>query len=95
MTDTTPGGWPDKPGVPMNPERDGWHWVRGRAPNEEPYPMHWSCHPAGFRWWSDIQWRECAAAQHWSYLGPCHTPAEVAAQVEAARREGAAKEAGE
>jgi hypothetical protein len=26
MTDNN--GWPGKPGVPMNPERDGWHWVQ-------------------------------------------------------------------
>jgi len=21
-------GWPGEPGVPLNPERDGWHWVQ-------------------------------------------------------------------
>ena len=27
---TTNNDWPGKPGVPMNPEQDGWHWfVRG------------------------------------------------------------------
>jgi hypothetical protein len=32
---TTTNGWPGVPGVPLNPERDGWHWLKtghGLAP---------------------------------------------------------------
>jgi hypothetical protein len=62
-------------GRPQNPERDGWHWVE--------FPGVWTqCH-----WW-------IAKYQEWSqgvlggfvlghprirYLGPCATPAELAA----------------
>ena len=87
MSDTTPGGWPDaaRPGVPMNPERDGWHWVRwaGYEPGME-FTAFWSS--GG---WDD-DWAHLAGdrqAHRYIYLGPCHTPAEVAAQIEAARRD--------
>ena len=91
MTDQN--GWPDasKPGVPLNPERDGWHWVVAADPNvsTESAPWRWA---SGNQHWlppvdvsgalplnpSRVQWR---------YLGRCHTPAEVSALIEAARRE--------
>ena len=86
MTDSNPGCWPDasKPGEPANPERTAPHWFRT---------------PEGH---DVIVWRHCEATSMWwdrpvqemgfTYIAPCHTPAEVAALVEAARREGAAKE---
>lgn len=85
MTDD-PNGWPDpaRPGVPLNPERDGWHWVVAADPGVSTESAPW--------WW-------CADKQHWlppvavsgtlplspsrvqwRYLGPCLTPAEVAAR---------------
>lgn len=83
-----PQPWPDmtKPGVPLNPERDGWHWLETAEGHLLPY--NWC--PAGecergrwpARWLFDIEAeidpRTCR------YLGPCLTPAEVAAQVAAA-----------
>ena len=36
MTDTT-NTWPGKPGVPMNPEKDGWHWLKTPDGLEVPY----------------------------------------------------------
>ncbi len=83
MTDD-PHGWPDpaRPGVPMNPERDGWHWVQwpnGGRPQCE--------------WWRDndmgggkgwAEWRNGYIAAQYRYLGPCLTPAEVAAREAAA-----------
>ena len=87
-----PGGWPDaeRPGVPTNPERDGWHWVQAHKKLD------------AFMFRNPWRWR--AASQTWSladdtetpaeearvchYLGPCLLPSEVAARVAAARREG-------
>ena len=75
-------GWPDpaRPGVPLNPERDGWHWFAGNPP----YPLRWSLEYQG--WAVGGGWIERNAAMMNAYLGPCLTPAEVAAQVHAARR---------
>lgn len=74
---TTPGGWPDaaRPGVPMNPERTGPHWLK--TDEGDLFVGHWDA--------QDQMWFACDESDH--YLGPCHTPAEVAALVEAARRE--------
>jgi hypothetical protein len=87
MTDTTPGGWPDaaRPGYPQNPERDGWHWVQnnGGKPSCQRWKAGmWSI--SGEAGWTAAQ---VATLTHLRYLGPCLTPAEVAAQVEAARRD--------
>jgi hypothetical protein len=85
---TDPNGWPDpsKPGVPMNPERDGWHWVD--RPMHGVLPMQW-LEIAGGGW---VGKHTCLTALEatkagWLYVGPCHTPAEVAALIEVARRE--------
>jgi hypothetical protein len=86
MTDQN--GWPDasKPGYPLNPDRDGWHWVD--RPMHGVLPMQW-LEIAGGGW---VGKHTCLTALEatkagWRYLGPCHTPAEVFALVEAARRE--------
>jgi hypothetical protein len=103
MTDTNPGGWPkaSEPGVPLNPERDGWHLVE------------WSV-GLGRVWREVWKWRADSKPSFWlrpsftggpygyepkhltapiyasiRYLGPCHTPDEVAALVEAAYQAGA------
>ncbi len=98
---TDPNGWPDasKPGYPLNPERDGWHLVEwsvglGRVWREvwkwrlARRPSLWlrpsfTGGPYGY------EPKHLTAPIYASirYLGPCHTPAEVAALVEAARRE--------
>ena len=85
-------GWAGQPGVPMNPEWDGWHWVCGHSPAEKPHPQFWSLHSSGlFSWWSGMMWREDTAARHWRYLRPCSpddlSPAEVDARIAAAREE--------
>ena len=101
MTDTNPGGWPDaaRPGYPANPERDGEHMMEwtdehGRVWREvwkwrtDSKPPLWlrpnfTGGPYGY------EPKHLTAPIYASirYLGPCHTPAEVAALVEAARRE--------
>jgi hypothetical protein len=87
MTDTTPGGWPDKPGVPQNPERDGWHWVMMREGVPfRPRACFWDASRPGWAVPGSAKLREDAGPE-WRYLGPCHTPAEVAALVEAVRRD--------
>jgi hypothetical protein len=88
MTDTNPGCWPDaaRPGVPMNSEQFRAHRIRWYGDEQD-----WLWHPERRVWIGRL-------AVHYSaldvgltrgavYLGPCHTPAEVAALVEAARRE--------
>ena len=80
MTDTN-NGWPGKPGVPRNPERDGWHIVQ--EGDLEPERAFWRAKP----WlehtlgcWEtkgtedDFQPYEIS---NWTYLGPCLTPDEV------------------
>jgi hypothetical protein len=96
MTDTTPGGWPDaaRPGYPLNPERDGWHWLLWADETTRPCPRLWSASQNGWVVWSTggIAFPSEAIIYCQIYIGPCHTPAEVEARIEAARREGAAKE---
>jgi hypothetical protein len=84
MTDSNPGGWPDKPGVPANPERDGDHIIRTSVGVR--VVTFWRATAQSF---IGVDGSPYKAGSRCTYLGPCHTPAEVAAQVEAARREGA------
>jgi hypothetical protein len=90
--DTIPGGWPDaaRPGVPQNPERDGAHWLQITSPEDS--VMIAATWEAGL--WSYPSVDQDYAPEELARLGdavryvaPCHTPAEVAALVEAARRE--------
>lgn len=83
--------WPnqDKPGVPLNPEQDGWHFIER---DKEVTAIEW----ISGEWWTgglgtyggsyyDVE----DIGHNYTYLGPCLMPSEVAAQVEQARREGA------
>jgi hypothetical protein len=87
MTDQN--SWPDasKPGVPLNPEQDGWHWVDGRTHGL--HALKWSSMWRGsaYGWWhgstSADTPSEFATLRDLRYLGPCHTPAEVAAMLAA------------
>jgi hypothetical protein len=92
MSDTTPGGWPDaaRPGVPQSPERDGVHWLQITSPEDS--VMIAATWEVGLWSWpgvdQDYAPEELARlGDAVRYIGPCHTPAEVAALVEAARRE--------
>jgi len=73
---TDPNGWPDPehPGVPENPERDGWHW--GVYLGVAPEPFWWD---ADKQRWADTNGMSGLNARRMRYLGPCLTPAEVAA----------------
>src|SRR5437868_4824232 len=67
MTDAL--GWPGEPGFPLNPERDGWHWIDERA-------LEWE---AERRWWHylDMVFPPDDVPGE-KYLGPCLMPAEIA-----------------
>ena len=72
-------GWPDpaRPGVPMNPERDGWHWINST-------PREWVVFDDGGSWrlaGSDYRPYEWV---HRIYQGPCLTPTEVESHKHAA-----------
>lgn len=93
MTDTT-NGWTGKPGVPLNPEKDGWHIVQ--EGDLEPEYAFWRAynfleHDLG--WWETkggedfIQPHETS---NWRYFGPAlsHDDA-TALQARVAELEGA------
>jgi hypothetical protein len=76
-------GWAGRPGVPLNPERDGWHWVDDGVNGTE--PRFWG---ATFAEWDGYPlWM----AKEWDYLRPCSpddlTPAEMDARIAAAHKE--------
>jgi len=76
--------WPDpaRPGVPLNPEKSGWHWfVRGDF-----YSLAlW--HRGHFTFQDTTAWPEEFSQLDMTYAGPCLTPAEVDARVQQARRD--------
>ena len=73
-------------GRPQNPERDGWHWLQ-RVDDGWRVCRWWSAEIAG--WVDGITLSPSTVVEYGvHYLGPCRTPAEVAACVKAARREG-------
>ena len=84
--------WPGKPGVPLNPERDGWHWVQRVDKGFVPSPRiilwtdDWSSRQFS---WDAIGYEadEQKLGRDFRYLGPCLTPAEVEARVSEARRD--------
>jgi hypothetical protein len=89
MTDQN--GWPDasKPGYPANPEREGAH-VLDAGPGDTGERRRIVALWAHGRWHLGADYyvlARDAAGWRWQYVGPCHTPAEVAALVEKARRE--------
>ena len=96
MTNTpNPGDWPNPnaPGVPANPERDGWHWVRHHLspPEDLPLVRYWDA--AEHDWPEYFEKSETYVATRYRYLGPCLTPAEVAAQIAAAKEDDAREDA--
>lgn len=76
----TAKGWPDaeRPGVPMEPEKDGWHWLQ--CENGPPEAHAWSYS----NWESGGCGVPLVRNPCWRYLGPCLTPSEIAAREAAA-----------
>jgi hypothetical protein len=83
MTSTQDNSWPfdDRPGVPVGPERDGWHWLDGEPGKWIAADGIWYVYAVPL-WDETDKWRDVA------YGGPCLTPAEHAAAIAAARAEG-------
>lgn len=70
-------------GVPLNPERDGWHWLK-HPEDLRPFPSPWSAELHG--WPSGaVHSPQGVVDLGFTYLGPCPTPAEHAAAVQAER----------
>jgi len=80
MTENT---WPDptRPGVPLNPEKDGWHWLEdtvdgvGTGHLEAAYYVVCAV-PA---WYRAGNRAPITKIKQWRYLGPALTPEEAAA----------------
>ncbi len=75
MTDTN-NGWPGKPGVPLNPEKDGAHRLRHQDSGLMADAL-WSCGGT----WLDLSgdFSIPHAAAFYDYLGPCLTPDQATA----------------
>jgi hypothetical protein len=74
---TATNGWPGEPGVPLNPEKEGWHWVHRRGWTK---PMVWwpsKNSPLG-GWWEGGLSKPHEIAEM-TYLGPCLTPDQATA----------------
>ena len=82
-------GWADQPGVPMNPEQSGFHWVTHPADeqsgNGKMMAAYWN--GAGL-WFYPSLGREIEPPEMgvYRYHGPALTPAEVDARIEYARQ---------
>ena len=75
MTDTN-NGWPGKPGVPLHPDQNRWHWVDGT-------PCEWIVFCSGGWWRGNIEGGGVGYPHEWThriYQGPCLTPDGTAAQ---------------
>jgi len=78
-------------GVPLNPERDGWHWLQ-RKSHGMPEAWLWSddgCGEGQFCWLEEGSGGDPdSMARYFSYLGPCPTPTEHAAAIRNAEVKG-------
>jgi hypothetical protein len=75
-------GWPnpDKPGYPVDPETNGWHWLA----NSKDLPCPWLWFANTSEWGhveGDLMSSEFMANA--KYLGPALTPAEVEDVIQA------------
>jgi hypothetical protein len=82
--------WPGEPGVPLNPEVSGCHWVTHPADEQSDngkMAVYWN--GAGYWFLPGVAWKlEPVEMEKYKYHGPCLTPAEVDARIAIARREG-------
>ena len=74
MSDTN-NGWPDKPGVPLNPGLPGAHWIKGYTEDAWMYDGDGGWWVPGYSHNLDAG----TVAARYSYLGPCLTLDEAAA----------------
>jgi hypothetical protein len=78
---------PEQPGVPLNPEKNGWHWLTSLHTGKE-QPWRWYARGQLWNWNGDTASPTPASmAKNYSYGGVCHTPAEVVELMKIARQE--------
>ena len=75
-------GWPGEPGVPLNPERDGAHWIIGWK--GKLFVAEWDSTTEDWSWGGGAESAVGVVEVGWGYAGPCLTPTEVEAKVKAA-----------
>jgi hypothetical protein len=77
-------GWPGEPGVPLNPERDGWHWIKSLTTGGL-MCAEWRADRMGWNLYRSTSEHHAPNEMFsWGYLGPCLTPAEVESHKHAA-----------
>ena len=78
-----PNGWPDKPGVPLNPDRSGWHWLlpTPRVSPRFPMAMEWVASWQEWKVGNAPISPDRIAANGWMYEAPCLTHAEVEERI--------------
>ncbi|MBX9596258.1 MAG: hypothetical protein K2X46_17970 [Roseomonas sp.] len=85
--------WPNptRPGEPADANRP-WHWVaRSDDTSRVPLPIGWNGAMRAWMVWDGSTVSAAEAAQRFTYLGPCLTPAETkAAQAASAEPRGLA-----
>jgi hypothetical protein len=69
--------WPDpeKPGVPLNPERDGWHWIVGWS--DKLFVAKWDSDQQDYVWFDGGNDPSGMVENGWTYAGPVLTPSEA------------------
>ena len=78
MNDTNTWPDPERPGVPLNPERNVWHWIDdGRGPECAEFL---SVAGTWVKVGTEVEYGPAYAAR-WRYFGPALTPAEVEAAI--------------
>lgn len=91
------GDWPDdaRPGFPQDPERTRPHELWNLPHNGGLGPTFWTWDADGQFWTLGFYMKHPeGAAAAWRYVGPCLTPAEVAARVAEAKADGMREAAG-
>jgi hypothetical protein len=69
--------WPDpnKPGMPLNPERDGWHWIVGWS--DKLFVAEWDSDQQDYVWFDGGDDPSGMVENGWTYAGPVLTPPEA------------------
>jgi hypothetical protein len=70
-------GWPnpDAPGVPLHPERDGWHWIVGWS--DKLFVAEWDSDEKDYVWFDGGDDSSGIVENGWTYAGPVLTPSEA------------------
>ncbi len=81
-------GWPDpaRPGYPLHPERDGWHWLHHKE-DLRPIPAMWNAALAGWTC-GTLHSPGGIVDLGYTYLGPCILPSALAEREKEAYRRG-------